>query len=94
MSKTGEGESPALESAAPQPNLDLLLDIPLKVSAGLASVTKSAADVLDLKVGAVVDFDKSATSPIELYANRKLVARGEVVLVGKNLGIRVTRLET
>jgi len=74
------------------PNLEILMDIPVKMTAELNSAVKSVEDILRLEPGAVVRLDQLAVSPVDLYANRKLVARGEVVTVRKNLGIKVTEL--
>ena len=82
MSETSESPS----------HLDLLLDVPVRLSAELASCNKSTEEILRLDAGSVVASDKIAGAPVELYANRKLLARGEVVLAGENLGIKVTEI--
>ena len=74
------------------PNLELLMDIPVKITAELNSTTKSIEEILQFEPGSVVRLDQLTASPIDLYANRKLVARGEVIAVGKNLGVKVTQL--
>ncbi|HVY72323.1 MAG TPA: flagellar motor switch protein FliN [Verrucomicrobiae bacterium] len=74
------------------PNLDLLLDVPVKVSVELGACQMSMRDVLQLASGSVVQLDKVADAPVDLYVNQKLVARGEVVVVEDRFGIKITEL--
>jgi flagellar motor switch protein FliN/FliY len=74
------------------PNLELLMDVPVKVSVELGSCQMSMRDVLQLAVGSVVQLDKVADAPVDLYVNQRLVARGEVVVVEDRFGIKVTEL--
>lgn len=73
-------------------NLDMLLDLPVTLTVELGSCQLPMRDVLALAAGSVVQLDKPAGTPVELRANRKLVARGEVVVVEDHLGIRITEL--
>jgi flagellar motor switch protein FliN/FliY len=77
---------------ADAPNLDVLLDVPLELSVELASCSIATADVLELKPGSVVEFEGTSNDPVALYVNRKLVARGEIVIGPAGLGIRVTEI--
>jgi flagellar motor switch protein FliN/FliY len=74
------------------PNLDILLDVPVTLTVELGSCQLPMRDVLHLAAGSVVQLDKAAGTPVELRANQKLVARGEVVVVEDQLGIRITEL--
>ena len=74
------------------PNLDVLLDVPVKLSVELGSCMMPMQEVLQLNVGSVVQLDKSADTPVELYVNQKLVARGEVVVVEDRFGIKLTEI--
>lgn len=74
------------------PNLDILLDVPVTLTVELGSCQLPMRDVLQLAVGTIVQLDKPAGTPVELRANQKLVARGEVVVVEDQLGIRITEL--
>jgi flagellar motor switch protein FliN/FliY len=74
------------------PNLDVLLDVPVNVSVELGSCLMPMREVLQLSAGAVVQLDKDATAPVELFVNRKLVARGEVVVVEDRFGIKITEI--
>jgi flagellar motor switch protein FliN/FliY len=74
------------------PNFEILLDIPVNLSVELGSCNLSMQEVLQLGVGSVVQLDKTADAPVELFVNRKLVARGEVVVVDDRFGIKVTEI--
>ncbi|MBK7860058.1 MAG: type III secretion system cytoplasmic ring protein SctQ [Archangiaceae bacterium] len=71
---------------------ELLNDIPLQVAVELARVPISAEEVVALKVGQVIDLNRVAGEPIDLSVNGKIVARGELVEVDGNLGVRVLSL--
>jgi flagellar motor switch protein FliN/FliY len=73
-------------------NLEVLLDVPVKLSVELGSCQMPMREVLQLASGSVVQLDKLADSPVELYVNHKLVARGEVVVVEDRLGLKITEL--
>ena len=74
------------------PNLDLILDVPVKLAVELGSCQMPMREVLELVVGSVVLLDKVADEPVQLSVNRKLVARGEVVVVDNRFGIKNTEL--
>ncbi|WP_010649292.1 flagellar motor switch phosphatase FliY [Oceanobacillus massiliensis] len=71
-------------------NLDMLLDIPLKVTVELGRTKKSIKDILDLSSGSIIELDKLAGEPVDILVNEKLVAEGEVVVIDENFGVRVT----
>jgi len=73
-------------------NLDVLLDVPVNLSVELGSCQMPMRDVLELNTGSVVQLEKVADAPVELFVNRKLVARGEVVVVEEHFGIKITEL--
>ena len=74
------------------PNLNVLLDIPVQVSVELGTSRMPMREVLALKPGSVVQLDRVADAPVDLYVNDKLVARGEVVVVEDRFGIKVTEI--
>lgn len=74
------------------PNLDLVLDVPVSVTVELGGCLLPMREILQLGPGTVVQLDKPAGAPVELLVNRKLVARGEVVVVDDRFGIRVTEV--
>jgi len=74
------------------PNLDLLMNVSLGVSAELGRCTMRVSDVLKLGKGSIVELDRLAGSPIDVLVNNRLVARGEVVAVDDRFGVRVTEV--
>jgi flagellar motor switch protein FliN len=72
------------------PNLNLLLDIPLEITAELGRTRMIIHDLLQLGQGSVIELNKLAGEPLEILVNNKLIARGEVVVVNEKFGIRLT----
>ncbi|MFP7494074.1 flagellar motor switch phosphatase FliY [Terribacillus saccharophilus] len=83
-------DTPAAKPAEHPRNLDLLMDIPLKVSVELGRTKRTIKEILELSVGSVVELDKLAGEPVDIHVNDKLIAKGEVVVIEENFGVRVT----
>jgi flagellar motor switch protein FliN/FliY len=73
-------------------NLEVLLDVPVKVTVELGACQMSMRDVLQLNSGSVVQLDKIAEAPVDLYVNQKRIAHGEVVVFEDRLGIKITKV--
>ena len=73
-------------------NIDMLLDINLPVSIELGRTRMSISDILAMGPGSVVELNKLAGEPVDLLVNYKIVARGEVVVIDENFGVRITNL--
>ncbi len=73
-------------------NLDLLLDVPVRVSAEVGRTHLPLERVLDLGPGSVIELDKKSEEPVDVCVNGHLVARGEVVVVDDCYGIRITQI--
>ncbi len=71
-------------------NLDLILDVPLKVTVELGRTKMVVNELLNLGQGSVVELSKLAGEPMEVFVNDKLVARGEAVVVNEKFGVRLT----
>ncbi|WP_312115270.1 flagellar motor switch phosphatase FliY [Brevibacillus reuszeri] len=71
-------------------NLNLLLDIPLQVTVELGRTKKLIRDILDLSAGSIIQLDKLAGEHVDILVNNKLIAKGEVVVIDENFGVRVT----
>ncbi|WP_019003768.1 flagellar motor switch phosphatase FliY [Cohnella laeviribosi] len=71
-------------------NLNLLLDIPLKVTVELGRTKKEIKEILELSQGSIIELDKLAGEPVDILVNNKLIAKGEVVVIDENFGVRVT----
>jgi flagellar motor switch protein FliN/FliY len=76
------------------PKLELLLDLQLPVSIELGRTNMLIRDILRLGRGSVIEFDKLVSEPIDVLINGKKVAEGEVVVIDKHFGIRITTLIT
>ncbi|MBF0621693.1 MAG: flagellar motor switch protein FliN [Magnetococcales bacterium] len=71
-------------------NLDLLMDVPLDVSVRLGKKTMKIRELLKLNKGSLIELEKEADDPLEIYVNDRLLAYGEVVMIKDKLGIRIT----
>jgi len=81
-SKTGE---------FPQ-NIGLIMDVPLDISVELGKTRKTIKEILELQQGSIIQLDKMAGEPVDLLVNGKLIARGEVVVIDENYGIRISNI--
>jgi flagellar motor switch protein FliN/FliY len=72
--------------------LDMLHDVEMEVSAELGRTRMSVRELLSLSPGAIVELDRAAGSPADVLVNGRLIARGEVVVVDENFGIRITEI--
>lgn len=75
-------------------NIDLIMDVPLEVTAELGRTTKSISDILDFSPGKIIELNKIAGEPIDVLVNGKYVAKGEVVVIEESFGIRITEIVT
>lgn len=73
-------------------NLGLLYDVPLEITVVLGKTRRSIKDILEINTGKIIELNKYADDPLEIYCNGKLIAEGEVVVVDDNFGIKVTKL--
>ncbi len=71
-------------------NLDFLLDIPLNVTVEVGRSKLLIKELLQMREGKVIELDKLAGEPLDVYVNSRLIARGEAVLVNEKFGIRLT----
>lgn len=73
-------------------NLDLLLDIPLEIVVELGRTKKKISEVLELTSGSIVELDKMAGEPVDVYVNNKLIAKGEVIVIEEHFGVRIKEI--
>jgi flagellar motor switch protein FliN/FliY len=71
-------------------NLDIIMDIPLKVTVELGRTKLPIKEILDLGAGSIVELDKLAGEPVDILVNGKLIAKGEVVVIDESFGVRIT----
>jgi flagellar motor switch protein FliN/FliY len=86
LSQSAGGHSPR--------NIDLLMDVDLPVAIELGRTKMAIQEILALGPGSVVELNKLAGEPVDLLVNNKVVAKGEVVVIDENFGLRITQLVT
>ncbi len=72
--------------------LELLMDIPLEITVELGRMRMLVKDVVELGTGSIIEIDKTAGEPVDVMVNGRLVARGEVVVIEDNFGVRLTEI--
>lgn len=80
----------AAEGHGSRNNLDMLMDIPLSVTVELGRTKRSVKEILELSAGSIIELDKLAGEPVDILVNQRIVAKGEVVVIEENFGVRVT----
>ncbi|WP_294340933.1 flagellar motor switch phosphatase FliY [uncultured Selenomonas sp.] len=73
-------------------NIGLILDVPLQVNVELGRTKKSIKEILDLTKGSIVELDKLAGEAVDIMVNGKYLAKGEVVVIDENFGVRITEI--
>ena len=86
-----EDLSPAQRTGT-YPELEFILDIPLEISAEIGRTKMLIRDLLKLNQGSIIELEKFAGEPVEIYVNGKLMAKGEVVVVNDKFGVRITEI--
>jgi flagellar motor switch protein FliN/FliY len=91
-----EQSAPSDPGPLPQPDrygaFDLLLDVELPVSVSFGRANLQIKDVLKLTTGSVVELDRAVTEPVDVVVNNRVIARGEVVVVDGNYGVRIAHI--
>lgn len=83
--------APAAE-VQPTGNMGLLMDVTMRLTVELGRTTMTIRDILALGEGSIIELDKLAGEPVDLLVNNKLIAKGEVVVIDENFGVRVTEI--
>ena len=80
--------------AAPPPsgNLDLMMNVPLNVAVEIGKTKKKIREIMDFSQGTVIELEKQAGAPVDIIVNGQLIARGDVVVVADNFGVRITEI--
>jgi len=84
------GSTPTSTPQVPPDKLELLFDIPLRVTVELGRTKMTLKEILELSVGSLIELDKLTGEPVDILVNGKLIARGEVVVIDENFGVRIT----
>ena len=72
--------------------IDLIADIPVRVTVELGKTRKNISEILNMTTGSVIELDKMAGEPVDVLVNGKLIAKGEVVVIDENFGVRITEV--
>ena len=81
-----------MSSVTESKNLNVILDVKVDLTVRIGSCMLPMRDVVELAEGTVLQLDQLASEPVGLYVNDKLIARGEVVVVEENFGIKITQI--
>ena len=84
--------TPPARENAPSKTLDLLLEVALPVSVSFGRTSLQIREILKLNTGSIVELDRLVTDPVEVIVNDCVIARGEVVVVDGNYGVRISQL--
>lgn len=87
-----EPDAPDGRGAGDQANLDLLMDVDMKLTVELGRARLKFRDVLNLSAGSVVELAKLTSEPVDIMVNGALLASGEVVVVDDHFAVRITKL--
>lgn len=82
----------AKRTRADSSNIDLLLDVAMRVTVELGRTRMKLAQILELQVGSVIELDRLAGDPVDILVNDHMVARGEVVVVEDKFGVRIIEM--
>ena len=88
--ETARPKTAAAEEKTEHKNIGFLLDVPLNISVEVGRSRILVRDLLQMREGYVIELDKLAGEPLDLYVNSRLIARGEAVLVNDKFGLRLT----
>src|SRR5512133_1850673 len=78
--------------ARSQSSLEMLMDVPLKISVELGRSQMTLRQTLELVQGSVIELDRLAGDPVDIFVNDRIFARGEVVVVDDKFAVRITEL--
>lgn len=84
--------SPNMDERFTNNNMDLIMKVPLTISVEIGKTKKKVKDILEFTEGTVIELDKQAGSPVDIIVNGKLIARGDVVVIEDNFGVRITKI--
>lgn len=72
-------------------NIERVMDIDLELTVKIGDLDMKLKDVLDLGPGSIIEVERNADAPLDLLVGKKVLAKGEVVTIGENLGLRITK---
>ncbi|MGA2479451.1 MAG: flagellar motor switch phosphatase FliY [Spirochaetia bacterium] len=81
-----------VQMSGEQGNIGLLMDVYMEMTVELGRTRKRIKDILGIGEGTIIELDKLAGEPVDILVNHKLIAKGEVVVIDENFGVRVTEI--
>jgi flagellar motor switch protein FliN/FliY len=82
----------SMEAEKKERKIDILLDLKLPLNIELGRTAMQIKDILELERGSLIELDKYSTEPVDIWINGKKMAEGEVVVIDKHFGVRITNL--
>ncbi len=73
-------------------NMDLVMNVPLNISVEIGKTKRKIKDIMDFTKGTVIELEKQAGAPVDIVVNGQLIARGDVVVIDDNFGVRITEI--
>lgn len=86
------GGDPVLSAPITSANMDLVMNVPLCVSVEIGKTKRKIRDIMDFAQGTVIELEKQAGAPVDIVVNGQLIARGDVVVIDDNFGVRITEI--
>jgi len=86
------GDQPAPTAESQQANLEMIFDVPIRISAELGNSVIKVKDLLNICPGSVVELERQAGESVDLKVNGVLIGKGDVVVVNENFGLRITEI--
>ena len=81
-----------MQDGGTEDNLEMMMDVPMEISVEIGRTRKMVKDILELNKGSLVVLDKLAGEQVDLFVNGQCIAKGDVVVVDDNFGIRITEI--
>src|SRR5574339_92675 len=92
INETQLQESVGAQKNTHSTNIDLLMDVSMRVTVELGRTRMQLAQILELQHGSVIELDRLAGDPVDVFVNDCMIARGEVVIVDDKFGVRITEM--
>ena len=73
-------------------NMDLLMEVPMNVCVEIGKTKKKMKEIMNFSQGTIIPIDKQAGAPVDITVNGQLIARGDVIVIDDNFGVRITEL--
>lgn len=85
-------DRPAVQGGEQKAHFELIEDLPLRISVEVGKARKTVKEIISMSVGSLIELDKQADDPVDIIVSGQLIARGEVVVIDENFGVRITEI--